>query len=144
MTHVRPATPEDTHALAALMTQLGYPTDPDAMRARMERIASRADYVTFVAEAEGVVVGMAGAMRGWAHYQDEPYARLQALVVDPGHQRHGTGAALVRAVEEWARSEGASSLHLTANNRREGAHRFYTRMGFEDTGKRFHKRLDPL
>ena len=141
MPHVRPATLDDAHALAALMAHLGYPTGPDAMRARLERIASRPDYATWVAEAEGVVVGMAGAMWGWGHYQDEPFARLLALVVDPAHQGHGAGAALVRTVEEWARAQGAPALHLTTNHRREGAHRFYTRLGFEDTGRRFYKRL---
>lgn len=140
-THVRPAAPEDTAALAALISHLSYPTDEAAMRARMERISALPGYAAWVAEAEGEVIGMVGAMIGWTLVYDDPYARILALVVDPAHRGEGAGAALVRTVEEWARSHGAGTLHLTAGNQRTEAHRFYTRMGFDDTGKRFFKRL---
>lgn len=140
--HVRSATPDDTGALASLMTHLGYPTAPNAMRLRMARIASLPEYATWVAEADGAVIGMAGAMRGWGYNHDAPYVRLTALVVDPEHRGHGTGAALVRAVEDWARTQGAGSLHLTTRLHRADAHRFYLGIGFEETGKRFYKSLD--
>ena len=139
---IRRATLDDTDALAALMTHLGYPTDPEPMRRRMVRIAALAEYATWVAEAEGEVIGMAGAMLGWAYIQDERYAQLTALVVDPAHHGRGTGASLVRAVEDWARRHGADSLHLTTRPHRTDAHRFYLDLGFEETGKRFYKALD--
>ena len=139
--HVRPAAPQDTAALAALISQLSYPTDAGAMRARLERISARPEYAAWVAEWEGEVIGMVGAMIGWTFVYDAPYARILALVVDSAHRGQGAGAALVRAVEEWARKHGAGSLHLTAGNQRADAHLFYTRMGFDDTGKRFFKRL---
>jgi GNAT superfamily N-acetyltransferase len=140
-THVRPATPEDTGALAVLMSHLSYPTATDTMRARMERISALDGYAAWVAEAEGEVIGMVAAMIGWTLVYDDPYARILALVVDPAHRGQGAGAALVRTVEEWARTHGAGTLHLTAGNQRTEAHRFYKRMGFDDTGKRFFKRL---
>jgi GNAT superfamily N-acetyltransferase len=140
-TLVRPATPEDVPAIAALMTQLGYPSTPNAMRARMERIAALPDYASFVAEAEGSVVGMAGAMVAVAYHQDAPFARLLSLVVDEAHRGHGAGAALVRAVEDWARARGAVSIHLTTGRQREDAHRFYAGLGYQDTGKRFFRTL---
>ncbi|HEX8450697.1 MAG TPA: GNAT family N-acetyltransferase [Longimicrobium sp.] len=140
-THVRPAAPEDTAALAALMSHLSYPTEPDAMRVRMERISALDGYAAWVAEAEGEVIGMVAAMIGWTLVYDDPFARILALVVDPAHRGKGAGAALVRTVEEWARTHGAGTLHLTAGNQRTEAHVFYRRMGFDDTGKRFFKRL---
>jgi GNAT superfamily N-acetyltransferase len=141
MPHVRPAAPHDTAALAALMSHLGYPTDEAAMRVRMERISALPGYAAWVAESEGEVIGMVGAMIGWPFVFDAPYARILALVVHPAHRGRGAGAALVRTVEDWARSEGAAYLHLTTGNQRADAHRFYTRLGFADTGKRFHKQL---
>ncbi len=138
---VRPATPADYTAMAALVSHLSYATTPAAMHARMERIQHLPDYVTFVAEVEGAVVGVAGAMTGAAFHQDAPFARLLALVVDPAHRGRGAGAALVHAVEAWARERGAISIHLTTGNQRGDAHRFYRRLGYDDTGKRFFKTL---
>jgi len=140
-THVRPAAPHDTAAVAALMAHLSYPTDIDAMGARMERLTALPGYAAWVAESDGEVIGMVGAMIGWPFVYDDPFARILALVVDPAHRGQGAGAALVRTVEEWARTHGAGTLHLTAGNQRAEAHRFYARMGFDDTGKRFFKRL---
>jgi GNAT superfamily N-acetyltransferase len=139
--HVRPAAPRDAAALTALMSHLSYPTDADAMRVRMERISALRGYAAWVAEWKGEVIGMVGAMVGWTFNYDAPYARILALVVDPAHRGRGAGAALVRTVEDWARAEGAAYLHLTTRNQRTDAHGFYTRLGFDDTGKRFHKRL---
>lgn len=139
--HVRPATLQDAAAIAALMAHLGYPTESDAMRLRMERVSALPDYAAWVAEDGGEVIGMAGAMTGWAFNFDAPFARLLILVVEPAHRGRGAGAALVHAVEEWARSRGASYLHLTTGNQRGDAHLFYTRLGYDDTGKRFQKRL---
>ena len=139
---VRPAAQRDTAALAALMAHLGYPTDAGTMGARMERVTALPGYAAWVAESDGEVIGMVGAMIGWPFVYDTPYARILALVVDPGHRGRGAGAAMVRTVEEWARTHGASSLHLTAGNQRTDAHLFYSRVGFDDNGKRFFKRLD--
>ncbi len=140
-TRVRPAAPDDNAAIAALMEHLSYPTDAGTMGARMERLTALPGYAAWVAESDGEVIGMVGAMIGWPFVYDSPYARILALVVDPAHRGRGAGAALVRTVEDWARAQGASSLHLTAGNQRTEAHKFYARVGFEDNGKRFFKRF---
>jgi GNAT superfamily N-acetyltransferase len=138
---IRTATAADADALAPLMTQLGYPTEPAAMRARLERIDARPGYRTVVAERDGRIVGTAGMLLGIGWNDDHPWARVMSLVVTESERGRGTGAALLRAAEEWARENGADSLHLTASRHREGAHRFYERMGYEATGLRFVRRL---
>jgi GNAT superfamily N-acetyltransferase len=138
---IRPAAPGDVAALAALATHLGYPATPEAMRARFERIYGRDDYQTCVAERGGRVVGFAGVMHGLSYTYDPPYARLLALVVEPGERGMGTGAALVAAAEQWARGRGAARMHLTTALHRDGAHRFYERLGYERTGARFARKL---
>jgi len=138
---IRTATAADADALAPLMTQLGYPTEPAAMRARLERIDARPDYRTVVAERDGRIVGMAGMLMGIGWNDDRPWTRVMSLVVTESERGRGTGAALLRAAEEWGRANGAASLHLTAARHREGAHRFYERMGYEATGLRFVRRL---
>jgi GNAT superfamily N-acetyltransferase len=138
---IRTASPDDVPALAALATYLGYATTPDAMRERLDRITPRDDYETYVAERDGRVVGFAGVMHGLSYVYDPPYARLLSLVVEPGERGRGTGAALVAAAERWAREHGAAQLHLTTALHRDGAHRFYERLGYERTGARYARKL---
>jgi len=138
---IRPATAADADALAPLITQLGYPTEPAAMRARLERIDAHPDYRTLVAERGGRVVGTVGMLRGIGWNADLPWARVMSLVVEEGERGRGTGAALMAAAEAWARETGAASLHLTTARYREEAHRFYERIGYEATGLRFIRRL---
>ena len=54
---LRAATPEDAPVVAGLITERGYPTSVDAMRARVDRRLAAVDHATFAAEAAGRVVG---------------------------------------------------------------------------------------
>ena len=138
---IRTATLDDAPALAALATHMGYPTTPEAMRERLIRIVARDDYETFLAEREGRVVGFVGVMHGLSYVYDPPDARLLTLSVEPEERGKGTGAALVAAAERWARAQGAAQLHLTTALHRDGAHRFYERLGYERTGARYVRKL---
>ena len=139
-TTIRTADEGDAAVLAELMGMLGYPTTSEAMAGRLRRIAGREDYATFVAAAPDVI-GLVSVMTGWGLNQDAPYARIIALVVDERRRGCGAGAALVRAAEAWAREAGAGSIHLTTANHRKGAHAFYRRLGYDDTGRRFYRSL---
>jgi GNAT superfamily N-acetyltransferase len=138
---IRTATLDDAPAIAVLSTHLGYLADPEAMRERLARIGARDEYETFVAEREGRAVGFAGVMHGLSYTYDPPFARLLSLVVEPEERGRGTGAALVAAAERWAREHGATQLHLTTALHRDGAHRFYERLGYERTGARYVRKL---
>lgn len=50
----------DVSQLAVLMGELGYPTTTDEMEHRFTKINSNSMYNTFLAEENGVVVGMIG------------------------------------------------------------------------------------
>ena len=69
------------------------------------------------------------------------YARLVALVVSEESHGRGVGAALVRAVERWANQKGAGEIFLNSGVQREGARRFYEKLGYRVTGVRFSKEL---
>ena len=138
---LRPATAADADGLAPLMTLLDYPTEPAAMRARLEKIDARVDLRTLVAERDGRLVGMVGVQIGIGWNDDRAWARVMSLVVAESERGRGTGAALMAAAEAWASENGAASLHLTTARYREGAHRFYERIGYEATGVRYVRRL---
>ncbi|HYX89262.1 MAG TPA: GNAT family N-acetyltransferase [Gaiellaceae bacterium] len=138
---IRDARPADSRALAALIGQLGYPASAAAVARRVERLrASEADRLV-VAEVDGEVVGVAAVHTSLSVEYDEPAAKLSAIVVDERHRRRGIGEALVAAMETEARRRGCCLLFLTTAERRDDAHAFYRRLGFEDTGRRFAKRL---
>lgn len=134
---VRPPTGADIDSIARLMEELGYPSTPEQVRVRLNRMVGDDRYSAYVAEVDGAVAGFLGLQTGWAYEHDEPFARIISLVVDARVRRRGVGAALVRFAERWARERGAYGLMLNTNVRREEAHRFYEALGFNRTGYRY-------
>ncbi len=134
---IRPFAEGDLLAVASLVTALGYPTTSHQMRVRMDRIAGHPDHATFVAVADGRVVGLTGAYVTPSYEHDEPTGRLTAVVVSEAARGLGIGRRLIAAAEDWVRERGARVMMLNSHNRREGAHAFYQRLGYGETGKRF-------
>jgi GNAT superfamily N-acetyltransferase len=137
---IRDARLDDSAAIAALLDQLGYPTDPAAVSPRLERLRIVGDRVV-VAEVDGRVAGLAQLHVSPALEYDRPAAKLAALVVDESQRGQGVGRALVEAMEAEARVRGCVLLFLTTATRRKDAHAFYERVDLEETGKRFAKHL---
>src|SRR6476646_11542559 len=95
----------DIEGVAALITQLGYPSTPVDIARRFVRIEGRDDQALIVADDGKAVVG-------WMHVGAHPYlesdesAEILGLVVADGHRSRGVGAALVGAAETWAAQTG--------------------------------------
>jgi len=137
---IRDARAEDAPTIAALLAQLGYPTDAAAVEERLERLRIVGDRV-LVADADGGVLGLAHLQVTPALERDRPAGRLAALVVDEQRRGHGIGRALVDAAETEARLRGCGLLYLTASDGREDAHAFYERVGLEQSGRRYSRTL---
>jgi len=72
------------------------------------------------------------ALAGFAHaIRDETGCKLDKLYVHPAQQRRGIGAALLRAVEDWARQQQARHLWLQVNRGNTQAIRAYEKYGFQ-------------
>ena len=138
---IRDAQAGDAPAVAGLLGQLGYPTEPSAVERRLERLQVVGDRVV-VAEVEGKVVGLAHLQVTPALERERPAAKIGALVVDDAHRGRGIGRALVQAIEDEARLRGCELLFLTTAERRKDAQVFYEKIGFQETGKRFAKELN--
>jgi GNAT superfamily N-acetyltransferase len=137
---IRDARPEDAPAIARLLTQLGYPSDEEAVESRLDRLRIVGDRIA-VAELDGAVVGLAHLQVTPAIECDRPAAKIGALVVDQAHRGQGIGRALVAAMEAEARLRGCELLYLTTSERRDDAHAFYERVGLEHTGRRYGRTL---
>ena len=135
-------TSADAAGVAALLSELGYPTTTAQAAARLELLAAEPATKVLVAEmASGELAGLAGVRAENLLEHDRPAARLIALVVAERFRRQGVASGLVEAAEAGARALGCTRIVLTSADRREDAHAFYLAAGYEQTGRRFAKEL---
>jgi GNAT superfamily N-acetyltransferase len=93
----------------------------------------------FMALVGGSPVGMAAGVSGGP----EAERKLVAMWVEPAWRGRDTASKLVRAVIDWARSEGSERLRLWVAEGNESARRLYEGHGFEVTGGRKPMPSDP-
>lgn len=144
---VRRARPDEWRAVRDLRLR-ALASDPDAFGGTLaeatarpdaewqERLASD-DHVTFVAETDDVAGGLIGMAVG-VPAEDRPgIAALHGMWVEPQARGQGTGAALMDAVESWARSAGYHTIGLGVTTTNASAIRLYTSRGYADVGERY-------
>jgi predicted N-acetyltransferase YhbS len=134
---VRPAIPGDATAIATLLTELGYPSDARSVSDRLGAL----DGDVLVAEAGGVLAGVAAVAYAQVLHDPAPWMRITTLVVGEAYRNQGAGAALVRACESAAASAGCTRVEVTSNVRRDAAHRFYEQLGYTTESRHLMKRL---
>lgn len=130
----------DVDALAGLITQLGHPATAGDMIERLRTLLSRDDnHLVAVADLSGQVVGVIAAALSYHIEHAGAYGRITALSVDEKHRREGIGAALLAHAESWLFRRGATICIVNSHLRRQDAHRFYKREGYQSTGYRLEK-----
>lgn len=100
-------------------------------RARLD-----SDNLNICALVEDNRVGLAGGLRPGAWESHPTGVQLVSMWVHPSMRRRGVGAALVRAITEWARTERLGELRLWVVEGNAPAECLYTRLGFTPTGAR--------
>ena len=141
---IRRLRPDEWQELRALRLR-ALEADPDAFGGSLTEATERsdvdwqaragsADHATFVADAHDGLVGMATG----GPAPDRPaIAAIYGMWVASEARGHGIGAALIDAVEAWARSAGYTSIGLGVTTTNAPAIRLYERSGFADTGERY-------
>ncbi|UXY15239.1 GNAT family N-acetyltransferase [Chitiniphilus purpureus] len=138
---LRAATEQDAAGIAALLAQLGYPSDEEAVAIRLANLERAGGYGCFVADLDGRIVGMVATSLGWYIEKDGAYVRIVALVVDEPLRQRGLGSALLDLAEQWAAERGAGVMMLNAGAQRQEAQDFYRHRGYASTGQRFVKTI---
>jgi GNAT superfamily N-acetyltransferase len=128
---IRRAEVEDAAMLAAISTEFGYEPRVADLAARLQQLMPLSDHAIFVAENAGTILGW-GHARITRQLETPSYAELAALVVTQSRRSQGVGAAIVAAVEQWAREQEQATVRVRSNVIRERAHRFYRREGYEE------------
>lgn len=129
----------DVDRLVGLLRQLfeleaDFHPDDARQRAGLRMMLDDAERRTvLVAERGGAVVGMVTAQLVVSTAEGAPSGLVEDMVVDVAERGRGVGAALLRAIEAWARARGATRLQLLADRGNAPALAFYARMGWAGT-----------
>lgn len=140
---IRDAIIEDAGVIASLLGELGYPSQPDGVRARLARLLVREGSRVFVAEREATVLGVLGLDRMPVLTSVNDVAMIIALVVTARERRSGVGRLLIARAEDEARAWQCGRIMVTSAERRAEAHAFYEHLGYAYTGRRFAKVIGP-
>ena len=142
---VRPASEADLPAILQLCAQLGDVPPADTATRLFQRFKDYPDYVLYVAEQGGEVVGSFAllVMHNLAHL-GAPSGIVEEVVVAPDLHGHGIGTAMMQFAMGLCRDKGCYKLVLSSNAKREGAHAFYDALGFVRHGVSFRCDLQPV
>lgn len=97
-----------------------------------------------VAERDGRLIAMLGGYLGDYLFCDERLAVDEIVFVDPDHRGGMTAVRLIRGFQRWATEQGARELCLgiSTNIHPESTGRLYQRLGFEQVGGIYKRRLN--
>lgn len=112
---------------------------PEYERAFEEILASRYNTL-FVAEHAGEVVGtfQLTIIPGLAA-RGRKRAKIESVHVAPAVRGRGVGAVMIGFALDYAKGKGAGLVELTSHKSRADAHRFYLRIGFDQSHEGFKK-----
>ena len=106
-----------------------------------ETMRKDAHYVTFVAEADGKIVGLVTAVKVLAIGHPRGYVKMNGIGVLPEYQCQGIGKELMEHVECFASENGAPYVGLASGINRVEAHAFYENSRYQKTSYWFRKSL---
>lgn len=132
---------DDVGAAAALLIRFfreeGFDTPDDVIRANTARMAAIEACGLFIAEADGVAIGVAtismefGIEFGWS-------GEMGDLYVSPDWRGRGVSQALIAAIEVFLKERGATGYQVTVTPFAEEAHGlqgYYRKLGFASEGR---------
>lgn len=156
---IRPATPDDAAAItrvymesaehhAAIDPEHCHVPDRTAIEERYRQGRQHPDSespaITFVAEADGEIVGFLDAqiqMPFDPMLRRMTYCFIADVAVTATHRNQQIGEQLMQAVEAWAREQNAGFLALIYNTGNSRVAEFYSRLGYAPATMGMMKRL---
>ncbi|AHG92785.1 GCN5-related N-acetyltransferase (plasmid) [Gemmatirosa kalamazoonensis] len=134
---VRDVTAADAAAVAALLTELGHPTDEAPLPARLDALRAEGGAAWLALDAAGEPLGLMTIAAHAVLHAAGPVALITALVVTRAARGRGVGRRLVDDAKRWAAARGCVRLTVTSGEQRADAHAFYPACGLAYTGRRF-------
>ena len=127
--------PELIELLGVLFSiEQDFTPDTDKQRRGLAALlASSAGHIAIARDQAARAVGMATAQLVISTAEGAPSAWIEDVVVREDWRRHGLGRALLDAVLDWARSQGAVRAQLLADLDNAPALAFYDRLDWRPT-----------
>ena len=119
----------DAELVAQLAAELGYPSDVESIRMRMQAISGSDLLLVAVTKADRPI-GFIQANR-FCIIEAGFRVEILGLVVSSTARRSGIGRRLIAEAERWAQSIGVETIVVRSNTKRTEAHDFYPAMGYE-------------
>ncbi|MDM1408885.1 GNAT family N-acetyltransferase [Myroides sp. DF42-4-2] len=139
--HIRKMNVDDAVVVTELLTQLGYPETVDFIGAKIAKMSRHTQEKLLVVEVDDVVVAFISlhlipqlAMRG-------DFMRISYFAVEEERRNEGVGKMVEDYIAALARQMGCDRIELHCHSRRENAHAFYVKQGYEEVPKYFVKHL---
>jgi GNAT superfamily N-acetyltransferase len=139
MPRIRLASAADLDAMVDLIGAL-FTLEPDnafdAGKARrgLGMLLARPDAAAlWVAEDDGVVIGLCSAQINISTVEGGPVAWIEDVIVKPEARGQGIGRQLLDAVDSWATRRGLTRLQLLADRQNEPALDFYRHLDWRET-----------
>ena len=139
---IREATIDDVPSLVGLTSELGYPDSEEEIRKRFDIVSASPFHKIFVADQDSEIIGLMSFHELDLLYVSGKLGRITALVVTKSERGKGIGKLLVSKAVELAYESNCKRLELTTNIHRVDAHKFYEHLGFEESSKRFIKKIE--
>ncbi len=135
---IRKANKNDIDGILNLLYQLQRPqpktvSENIAFRKRILQYLNEKDKKIIVSEQDSRIIGLASMMLlpRLNHTKLELY--IPDLVVSENHRGLGVGKSLMESCTSTAKRKKCFRIRLESGNQRKGAHRFYKKIGFEQS-----------
>ena len=139
---IRPIREKDYPEVAHIWRNvLDVPVTDECLSETYKKMSRDDRYSTFVAEADGKVVGLVTMVTAMAIGHPNGYTKINGLGVLPEYRKKGIGGMLLKRAEKSAIENGTGYIGLASGFTREEAHAFYEHMGYRKTSCWFRKRL---
>ncbi len=129
---VREAVPGDAEQLAGLLDELGYQISAPSLQTQLAQFLADPETVVFAAESDQTITGVILVSIGKSLVEGR-HGVIGNLVVRTTHRESGIGKRLVQEAIDWLARSDIKSLSVGSRPQREGARKFYERIGFSFT-----------
>lgn len=136
----RPAVTSDLAAIVAMLAddhlgaQRESPSDLTPYQRALERMKSNLDVQQIVATQSGAIVAtMQLTMIPGLSRQGMLRLLIEGVRVHGDHRNHGIGGEMIAWAIAYGREHGCGLVELTTDKSRAAAHKFYERLGFEQS-----------